>query len=284
MPFDNRNINDEMSESFLNEFKERMAVDPLSDSVRHVKTTASRRQGIVIAVLIVLAVCAGICWNLYSSYINDNSKATEIPVLKANHDPIKVRPAEPGGMNIRDMDKTVYGRIAEDEAAGEGYENVLPDAEKPAVPPRVAAPAPAPAPTPAPATAQAASAAAAPSAPAPAPAAAPSAPVAKAAPTPAPKAYVPPSTSVSSASSTGDFRVQLVSLKSRDAALKAWADALKKNKALLADYDYEIIEAAIPGKGTYYRLRVKSFATRDDASKLCSALKAGGQDCIIATK
>jgi len=277
MPFDNRNINDEMSESFLNEFKERMAVDPLSDSVRHVKTTASRRQGIVIAVLIVLAVCAGICWNLYSSYINDNSKATEIPVLKANHDPIKVRPAEPGGMNIRDMDKTVYGRIAEDEAAGEGYENVLPDAEKPAVPPRVAAPAPAPAPAPAsasaPAPAQVANATAAPSA-----------PIAKAAPTPAPKAYVPPSTSVSSASSTGDFRVQLVSLKSRDAALKAWADALKKNKALLADYDYEIIEAAIPGKGTYYRLRVKSFATRDDASKLCSALKAGGQDCIIATK
>ena len=279
MPFDNRNINDEMSESFLNEFKERMAVDPLSDSVRHVKTTASRKQGIVIAVLIVLAICAGICWNLYSSYINSNSKATEIPVLKASSEPTKVRPAEPGGMNIRDMDKTVYGRIAEDETAGEGYENVLPRAEKPAVPPQAPAPV-APAPVAnigsdepsAPATAAPAAPAAAPAAPAPA---------AKAAPNPAPKAYVPPS---ASASSAGNFRVQLVSLKSRDAALKAWADALKKNKALLADYDYEIIEAAIPGKGTYYRLRVKSFATRDDANKLCSALKAGGQDCIIATK
>jgi len=279
MPFDNRNINDEMSESFLNEFKERMAVDPLSDSVRHVKTTASRKQGIVIAVLIVLAICAGICWNLYSSYINSNSKATEIPVLKASSEPTKVRPAEPGGMNIRDMDKTVYGRIAEDETAGEGYENVLPRAEKPAVPPQAPAPV---------APASVANVGSDdPSAPAPAaaaPAAAP-APVAKPAPSPAPKAYVPPSVPTStSASSTGNFRVQLVSLKSRDAALKAWADALKKNKALLADYDYEIIEAAIPGKGTYYRLRVKSFATRDDASKLCSALKAGGQDCIIATK
>ena len=277
MPFDNRNINDEMSESFLNEFKERMAVDPLSDSVRHVKTTASRKQGIVIAVLIVLAICAGICWNLYSSYINSNSKATEIPVLKASSEPTKVRPAEPGGMNIRDMDKTVYGRIAEDETAGEGYENVLPRAEKPAVPPQAPAPV---------APASVANVGSDdPSAPAPAaaaPAAAP-APVAKPAPSPAPKAYVPPSVPTS-ASSAGNFRVQLVSLKSRDAALKAWADALKKNKALLADYDYEIIEAAIPGKGTYYRLRVKSFATRDDASKLCSALKAGGQDCIIATK
>jgi len=274
MPFDNRNINDEMSESFLNEFKERMAVDPLSDSVRHVKTNASRKQGIVIAVLIVLAICAGICWNLYSSYINSNSKATEIPVLKASSEPTKVRPAEPGGMNIRDMDKTVYGRIAEDENAGEGYENVLPRAEKPAVPPHAPAPV-----APAPVTSAGSDE---PSAPA--TIAAP-APVAKPAPSPAPKAYVPPSVPTStSASSTGNFRVQLVSLKSRDAALKAWADALKKNKALLADYDYEIIEAAIPGKGTYYRLRVKSFATRDDASKLCSALKAGGQDCIIATK
>ena len=282
MPLDNRNINDEMSESFLNEFKERMAVDPLSDSVRHVKTTASRRQGIVIAVLIVLAICAGICWNLYSSYINNNSKATEIPVLKASSEPIKVRPVAPGGMNITDMDKTVYGRIAEDESAGEGYENVLPRAEKPSVPPQAPAPV-APAPVanagsdepsaPVPASASAA---------APAPA-----PVAKPAPSPAPKAYVPPaapSASASSAPLVGNFRVQLVSLKSRDAAVKAWADALKKNKALLSDYNYEIIEAAIPGKGTYYRLRVKSFATRDDASKFCSALKANGQDCIVATK
>ena len=279
MPLDNRNINDEMSESFLNEFKERMAVDPLSDSVRHVKTSASRRQGIVIAVLIVLAVCAGICWNLYSSYINSNSKATEIPVLKASSEPIKVRPAAPGGMNINDMDKTVYGRIAEDESAGEGYENVLPRAEKPAVPPQAPAPV-------APASVAGAgsdepSTPVAASAPAPVPA---PAPVAKPAPSPAPKAYVPPSASASSASSAGNFRVQLVSLKSRDAAVKAWADALKKNKALLSDYNYEIIEAAIPGKGTYYRLRVKSFATRDDASKFCSALKAGGQDCIVATK
>ena len=279
MPFDNRNINDEMSESFLNEFKERMAVDPLSDSVRHVKTSASRRQGIVIAVLIVLAVCAGICWNLYSSYINSNSKATEIPVLKANSEPIKVRPAAPGGMNINDMDKTVYGRIAEDESAGEGYENVLPRAEKPAVPPQAPAPV-------APASvagvgSDETSAPVAASAPAPVPA---PAPAAKPAPSPAPKAYVPPSASASSASSAGNFRVQLVSLKSRDAAVKAWADALKKNKALLSDYNYEIIEAAIPGKGTYYRLRVKSFATRDEASKFCSALKAGGQDCIVATK
>ena len=279
MPLDNRNINDEMSESFLNEFKERMAVDPLSDSVRHVKTSASRRQGIVIAVLIVLAVCAGICWNLYSSYINSNSKATEIPVLKANSEPIKVRPAAPGGMNINDMDKTVYGRIAEDESAGEGYENVLPRAEKPAVPPQAPAPV-------APASvagvgSDETSAPVAASAPAPVPA---PAPAAKPAPSPAPKAYVPPSASASSASSAGNFRVQLVSLKSRDAAVKAWADALKKNKALLSDYNYEIIEAAIPGKGTYYRLRVKSFATRDEASKFCSALKAGGQDCIVATK
>ena len=279
MPLDNRNINDEMSESFLNEFKERMAVDPLSDSVRHVKTSASRRQGIVIAVLIVLAVCAGICWNLYSSYINSNSKATEIPVLKANSEPIKVRPAAPGGMNINDMDKTVYGRIAEDESAGEGYENVLPRAEKPAVPPQAPAPV-------APASvagvgSDETSAPVAASAPAPVPA---PAPAAKPAPSPAPKAYVPPSASASSAPSAGNFRVQLVSLKSRDAAVKAWADALKKNKALLSDYNYEIIEAAIPGKGTYYRLRVKSFATRDDASKFCSALKAGGQDCIVATK
>ena len=61
-------------------------------------------------------------------------------MLKADAEPEKVRPADPGGMEIADMDKLVYGRIAASGAeSSEGYERILPAEEKP-VSPEISAP------------------------------------------------------------------------------------------------------------------------------------------------
>lgn len=45
---------------FFYEFKEKMTVDPLEDSVKHVKKKASKKQTVTISVLVGLAVAAGI--------------------------------------------------------------------------------------------------------------------------------------------------------------------------------------------------------------------------------
>lgn len=288
MALDNRNISDDMSEGFLNEFKERMAVDPLENSVKQTQKSPSRKQGYFVAGLIILAIAAALCWNFYSSYMS-GGKNGEVPLLKADNAPLREKPTNAGGMEVADMDKLVYGRVGDADSGEGNYEQVLPTAEKPSAPPaplmdsvKVKAenvPAPAPATT----TATAAVPAVTP---------APEVSRAKTMPAPKPVATVskakaplaaPASSSASSASAAGAFRVQLVALKDKDAALKAWADALKKHKALLSPYDYEIIEVAVAGKGTLYRLRIKSFPSRAAANQLCSQLKAAGQSCVVAT-
>ena len=43
-----------------------------------------------------------------------------------------------------------------------------------------------------------------------------------------------------------------------------------------------IVEAKISGKGTFYRLQVGEFNSKDRATNLCVKLKKQKQDCIPA--
>ena len=42
-----------------------------------------------------------------------------------------------------------------------------------------------------------------------------------------------------------------------------------------------IQEADLGTKGLYYRVRVGPWASRDDAIKVCEALKAAGGNCFV---
>ena len=76
------------------------------------------------------------------------------------------------------------------------------------------------------------------------------------------------------------WRVQLLSTSKKSTAEKAWVDISKKQKALLSDMSHEIVSADIAGKGTFYRLQVGRFKTREQAAALCSKLKAQKQYCV----
>ena len=86
--------------------------------------------------------------------------------------------------------------------------------------------------------------------------------------------------SVKKEENKGAWRVQLVSSSKKASAEKAWMDISKKHKALLSDMSHDIVAATISGKGTFYRLQVGQFATRDMAVSLCSKLKAHKQECV----
>ncbi|MBR4931514.1 MAG: SPOR domain-containing protein [Alphaproteobacteria bacterium] len=80
----------------------------------------------------------------------------------------------------------------------------------------------------------------------------------------------------------GEWKVQLFSSNNKSAVETAWKRILFKHKALLSDMSYKIESAKITGKGTFYRLKVGQFASRDMAAALCDKLKAQKQDCVPA--
>ncbi|MGE0652578.1 MAG: SPOR domain-containing protein [Alphaproteobacteria bacterium] len=130
------------------------------------------------------------------------------------------------------------------------------------------APAPVPAPAKAP-TEVAESAAAKVPAAVPAPLQAPAKSVAKAVEkTPAP-------------SPTGDYRVQLGSVKSEAGAEKEAARLLRLHKELLGGLTVAQVRADVGERGVYYRLRAGPLKDAAAATALCHQLAARNQGCIV---
>lgn len=168
-------------------------------------------------------------------------------------------PVDPG------MDTTTAGSISGAPAASEDITASLPprDAVKPApnalapakpIPPKEVKPKPAP------------------------PIAAKPAPV-EIAPPPAETIEAPAATSAPSG-----VMIQLGSFPNSTLAAAAWSKIKSSNQDLLADHSPAIKPAEIPGKGTWYRLRVGGFADKAEAQTACAQLQNAGQACIIAGK
>ena len=89
-----------------------------------------------------------------------------------------------------------------------------------------------------------------------------------------PKTYAAPSGS--------GYAVQLASFRSEAEAEQAWSQARSVYASALQDREHLIQRADVPGKGTYYRLRIGPMAGKSTAAALCNTLKAQGQDCYVS--
>lgn len=79
----------------------------------------------------------------------------------------------------------------------------------------------------------------------------------------------------------GKWQIQFVASKNKDAVEKTWINLTQKYSMLTA-YSHEVQRADLGSLGVVYRLRAGNFASRDEASKVCAALKAKGMnDCIV---
>jgi len=107
----------------------------------------TRALGIFVATF-ALAAFAAVVWYAYDQGLQRGSEATA-PLIKADPTPTKVRPEQPGGLQVPNQDKLVYEAMRPGEADGSKVERLLPPPEKPVEPP--AAPPPASSPPPAPA-------------------------------------------------------------------------------------------------------------------------------------
>jgi SPOR domain len=214
-----------------------------------------------------------------------------IPVLGPPPGPVRVRPVDPGGMQVLGADAPVGddGGVAR---LAPGPEQPRPDqlAQRYGQPPAAdgsagaggAAVAPAspesaplsPAPVPASPTAPAAAPVAMPAAPptdtssvAPGPA---SVPAPESAPLPAPEA--PPD---------GRYGVQLAALDSQEAAQREWARLVQHYPDLFAGHT-PVIERTERNGAVFFRLRTRGFASVAKATSFCEHARLNGLACTLA--
>ena len=238
--------------------------DPRQDEAR------PRFRGLVasLVAVVVIAVFAGSLWFAYQQGLKRGGVITEtadVPLIRADERPTKVRPEKPGGMEVPDRDKLIY---TQKRAA---VEHLLPPPEKPMprpTAPSAAAPSVPLQPPPSPAGAGPAN---------PAPQAQPLSPAGKpsAKAEPAALAAAKPVT----AQKPGGARIQLASVRSEEAAHQEWDRIRRANPDLLGSVSAASVRADMGEKGVFYRVETAPIA---DADRVCGELKRRNIGCIIA--
>lgn len=311
--------------------------------------------------LALIGVVGLFVWNGKSA--DAGLQASNEPLLiKADNEPFKMVPKDPGGRTVPNQNKAVYNRVNGEAGASTTQQALLTDAEEPIDLPVEEEPAAyqdlpgvdpigaqsaevdpsqerievaaadgaaeSPVPVLQPRKVRTmvvrpdgtiAPAEAAPAAPAPAVAAIPAAPpppvrTVEAAPapeaaapvepaagsvqqvadvTPAPRqqdeaadpmqvaAIAPKPAPVAATSAAGGYYVQISSQPSEAAAQQSMRSLGAKFSGVISGRAVGIQPAEIPGKGTFYRVRVAA-ASKDDASDICGQLKAAGGNCFVA--
>ena len=228
--------------------------------------------------VVAMAVFAGGLWFAYVAGTRHGSSATSaapgssdsVPLIRADQRPLKVKPDQPGGMDVPDRDKLVFN----EKEGGPPVEKLLPPAE-----------APQPLPPPLPKEAAAPPPPALPAAPAPSVEATPAPPqaaqpkIAAAKPVPAKPAAA--ATPVATGATAGGVRVQLGSLRSPEAARDEWQRLKRVNADLLGQLTAVAVRAEVPDKGTYYRVEAGPLADPAAAGRLCGELKKRNLGCAI---
>jgi len=267
----------------------------------------------LLSALVILVVVAAVVWYLVLGPAPDHGAPDEIqtagdpatlavpaapslPVVPADTDPYKVRPDDPGGLQVQNTDMRVYDRLGDGAPGNEGpaIEQLLPRPSAPVAPP-TPPPAPEPPPSvtvstpspeagPAPTPAAVVSAAepdpapepdgAADANPAPAPSRPGAIPAAEA-PTPTP---TPENVTVTALRGP---QVQLAAFRERPVAEATWQRLSKAHPDLLGPLPHAVVFADLGDLGRFYRLRAGPLPSGEAAEQLCRSLKQRDVECLV---
>ena len=226
---------------------------------RRIKRRSHRGLAVVLA-LGVMAMSAGTLWIGYRLSVG-HAPSGDIPLIHADADPVKVKPDDPGGMEIPNRDRFVFN-----PTGNMPVERLLPPPENPLPRPAttstpvVSAPA-------APVSVQSPQAPAAPAAPVPAVTVPP--PQQAAAP-PAPRSTV------------SGYRLQLGAVRTPEIAKSEWERVKRQNGDLLGSLSVSVERADLGERGVFYRIHVGPIADAAQAERLCAQLRQRGVGCILA--
>ncbi|MGE4527674.1 MAG: SPOR domain-containing protein [Rhodospirillaceae bacterium] len=276
--------------SLLEGLRERVGQDMAAEE--DLLPARSAKKSLLFGALIGLAAAAGAAWYILGTGSSGTSTAPqEVPVVKSEKAPVKVRPADPGGLEVPNQDKLVYNRVDQNAVKPE-VEHLLPQPAQPKDLPKVPPAdklgdgmAPLPAAPALPEAVKPVETAKVTPPPAAKPAEAPkSAPKAEAAkPAPVAKAEAAKPAAAPAKAGTGAWQVQLAALREEASAQTEWTRAVKKAPEL-GKLPHQVIRADLGAKGVFYRLRAGDFANREQADALCDGLKAKGVGCVVAKR
>ena len=227
--------------------------------------------------LLIVGLFSGGLWFAYverARHAGGDAANGEIPLIRADQRPTKVKPEQPGGMEIPDRDKLIYNPTRK------VVEHLLAPPEKPM-------PRPAPPPAPPAQTEAARSPTETPPPSAGTPENPPTSaqtgqPHQQAAASPAKALQGLPGSAKPAAAQAPGTRLQLGSVRSEDAARQEWERIKRKNSDLLGSLSATPIRADLGDKGIYYRIQTVPLADPAAAARICGELKQRSIGCIIA--
>ena len=240
----------------------------------------------IILILFLLVAVGGVAWWYLIGSVQQADDA-QLPVIRAELGPIKVKPKNPGGMEIPNRDKLVYERLGTNPGAPM-VERLLPEPEKP-----LPMPKPEPDPEVKPEvkpeeSVKTAESEAKPPASAPiklepqavepvkpAPVAAP--PKIEPKPVVETKAAQPKPVVVGSKV----YKIQLAAVRSEDAAVNEWKRISKKHPELMGRLSLMTQRADLGAQGIFYRIQAGPLADEAAAKKLCADLAAKKVGCLV---
>ena len=292
------------NDDYLNEFKQKVANQKIA-TVEERRSELARSRNNFLSVFAGIALAAVVGWFVLSpQYVEESS---EIPVIRRPQTAIKIRPENPGGMDIPNQDKEVYNIVEKKDVDTTVVENLLPSPETPKLPdivPEVSdidenakdldeivdevvdetqtkstnAEKEAENKTVKVAEQKEEATSAVPEKPAEL--------LKKEEPKTEVKAEpkqpekTKETTEIAAQATGGNWQIQLMASKNKAAVEKAWTD-LSNRYALLKSYSHEIQSSDLGAQGIFYRLRAGAFADKNAAAAACAALKKQGlNDCI----
>jgi hypothetical protein len=188
-------------------------------------------------------------------------RSTAVPVIEADSSPLRVKPDNPGGLNVAGSNEEIMSGDT-DGTVGK----LAPASETPApqnIKPRAITAAPLAQPTPVPT---------APTAPT---------PVATAKPPVTVPAHVAATDHPEHATGGKGTQVQLAAVASEDVARSEWARLAKRMPDLFGSKQPAVTKTEHDGK-TLWRLRTGGFADIAQATAFCEQVRAKGNGCSIA--
>ncbi len=236
---------------------------------RHGRTT------LLVALCMVGASAGGLwaAWRVTGHHGGDAG----VPIIRADDRPVKVPPANPGGMEVPDqniaMSSTARGRpIRASSSFCRRPRRRCRVPRRPSRPCRGRRP---------PAAARRAVPLPPTAAPPPAPAASPAQPAVAAARLP-PAAVMPRRRPPRrNGAGAGGYRLQVAAVRSPDAAQQEWARLKRVNADVLGKLDMRTARADLGERGTYYRIEAGPIADAAAAQRACDALKQRKVGCIL---
>ncbi|MBR1915380.1 MAG: SPOR domain-containing protein [Alphaproteobacteria bacterium] len=125
-------FNNPKEDEYLSEFRQKIAQE-IEDDIEQRRHELERSRNGFIGTIAGIALAGLVSWFLLLPKFGYKTEV-EVPVIQRPITPVKIRPSEPGGMDIQNQDKMVYALVEKNEGIDTKVESLLPPPETPKMP------------------------------------------------------------------------------------------------------------------------------------------------------